>query len=1069
MATSNPTLYASSFGSSRSPPSTFHPISLRLSLHRALTHDLAGYVRERAAIEDAYVKSLERLASRLHSGPSAKETVFSELDAFNLDPLQTKLQLGTSLTQVQKTLELEVLELARIHKGWKDKIVQQVETPLEHSVNKGEWSRWTQEETRLRGDVKEYESLVDKVSKQQTKASKSSSKLLSTQSSLSSLGSSLTGSLPSFLTQSQALELAHVQLVKQALTQFGTFGADLARERMELGERLVETVLGVDEGLDAQEWALREGAKASAGGTPAARGEMGEFGQQTREREDSAADTDSLAASVTPAATRGDQLYPTSTTNNNQRERTTSRLSTAPPVAPLPLPTTANDDAQSINSTSNAQTPSKTKSKLGSKLSSLLGGGKKDKDKDKQRDRSSSIPNSARYSTFAPTNDAPPVPSSPSIRSGGGMPPPMERNQSNRSNGSDLLGGTAGGEGNGSFQAPLQPVPASDNSKRNSMFPSLSSNSSNNAGGGGGGMFRRQSRMNSIPDDYVQPSAPSVKNERRQGQGYGDGVPFVAEPSSIGAGGVDSDGFSVPPKGYDRAIGETTGSRNLMDDDDDDDDLNDRRPLGEKCVRISRSTGPALDSFRPSFANSVPKLNILPVSLGSPSIPPSSPVISQESEQERLAALSAIKNSLGAPPSSSSSVAGGLNRRTTARGRRSEASVPPPGSANRSSMLPSASPAVAGLSAAAGAGAVGAATVGVLERRETDDDVPLATIQQESRRKAPPPPSSASASSPTSLTSPTSPIASNVPIASSVNNPSRAMSILSTNSSIVTAGGGSSALRRADPFEGATTPGLRISIVEQVNVLMKNGEVQKVLVTGEIGVSYRPEDAGDESSPLTLRLSDHEQLEKTAPNSTYLAPATANGEFTLSRASLAAKGGQTVPVLKYQVKQASASARDLVPVFVKPTWRCEPTLTRIIVVYSHNPSFSIASSPASSPFGDDDGTDENALELSDLTLEVPFAPGQVSSFQSKPGAIGAHSPSNSGALTFQLPAPPSGGRDEAKLLVSAQTETAARVGNMNLKWRIAGQTIARVRVEVVGSARVAEVKREVESGKYIIA
>ncbi|GAA5964170.1 hypothetical protein JCM3765_005365 [Sporobolomyces pararoseus] len=1063
MADSNPTLYASSFNESRSPPSTFHPISLRLSLHRALTQDLSAYFHERSNIEEQYVKSLQKLSSRFdhqHSS-SSKDLIFSELDSFNLDPSTIDSQLGTSLNQVKKTLEQEVEQLIKSHSKWNKKLESTVEGPLRDSLTKRDWEKWGQEEKRFQGDIKEYESLVDKLSKAQTKSSKSSSKLLSTQSSLSTLGSSLTSSLPSFLNLSQSLEQSHVQLLKQSLTQYGTFSSDLGRDRMELGEKLVQQVLGIDESVEMTEWALREGMKASAGATGSSG--LNEFGTQEnqREREESnQTDNQSLANSSVAGGAGGaredsNTLYANST-SNNQRERTSSRLSTAPPVAPLPLPTTAQDDSRSINSSTT--TPSKSKSKkLGSKLSSFLGGGKKDKqEKEKEkRDRSSSIPNSSRYSSFNDSN-APPV---PTAASGGGAgtlspPPPMERSSSNRSNGSDgLMGGSAANEGNGSFQAPLQPTSPSDsNNKRNSLFPSLGGRTrSDSSGGGGGGLFRRGSRMNSIPDEYNE--TPTTNNNN---SGYGSGAPFVAEPNSMNegatGGGVDSEGFSVPPKGYDRAIGEGVSNRNLMDDDDDDD---------YEAEQNQRS---------------VPKLNILGVSTSSNnsnSIPslPASPVLPQESEEERLAALSAIKNSLGAPPSGSSSVAGGLNRRATARGRRSEAgSVPAPNRPH--SMLPSA----AGLSAAAGAAAIGGGVVGVgaLERRETDDDVPLATIQQEhqqqqqaatQRRKAPPPPSAPSAASPTS---PTFPATGATPIASSINNPSRAMSILSTNSSITPSVlGGGGALVRKDPFEGVTESGVRISIVEQINVLMKAGEVQKVLVTGEIGLSYRPTTDGQDEEPLVLKLTNHEQMEKTAPNSTYLTPTSStSNEFTLSKSSLLSKNGQTVPILKYQLRPTGS--KELVPLIVKPTWRCEPNLTRIIVVYSQNPSFSTFSS-SSSPFGDDE-TSSTMVDYSDLKLEVPFNQGQITSFQSKPPSIGTLSPTN-GSLVFSLPPPKSSSAAEEKLLVSAQTEgtEAARVGNMSLKWRVEGKTLGRLGVELIGGEGVKEVRRELESGKYIIA
>jgi len=108
---------------------------------------------------------------------------------------------------------------------------------------------------------------------------------------------------------------------------------------MELGEKLVVRVLGVEEGVEMQEWALREGAKASSGA--GARGglqSVDEFGQSGREREESGntvstgADSDSLPGAVASSTSRrDDQLYPTSNNsannNNYQRERTSCKPS----------------------------------------------------------------------------------------------------------------------------------------------------------------------------------------------------------------------------------------------------------------------------------------------------------------------------------------------------------------------------------------------------------------------------------------------------------------------------------------------------------------------------------------------------------------------------------------------------------------------------------------------------------------------------------------------------------------------------------------------------------------------
>lgn len=166
MADSNPTLYASAFQDSRSPPSTFHPISLRLSLHRALTQDLTDYFHERSLIEDQYVKSLQRLSSRLQTS-STKDAVFNELNSFEIDELQMNLQLGSSVNQVKKDLIKEVEDLSKSHDNWNKKVESQVQGVLQKTLNGGtsDWNKWTLEEKRLAGEIKEYEQLVDKLSK----------------------------------------------------------------------------------------------------------------------------------------------------------------------------------------------------------------------------------------------------------------------------------------------------------------------------------------------------------------------------------------------------------------------------------------------------------------------------------------------------------------------------------------------------------------------------------------------------------------------------------------------------------------------------------------------------------------------------------------------------------------------------------------------------------------------------------------------------------------------------------------------------------------------------------------
>lgn len=102
---------------------------------------------------------------------------------------------------------------------------------------------------------------------------------------------------------------------------------------MELGEKVVVKVLGVDEGTESEEWALREGQKA---GGARGQGITGEFGANNpqdnnsngaRMREESIAETvESERAQPTPSI-RTDNLNPSNTNNSSYtRDRTTCEL-----------------------------------------------------------------------------------------------------------------------------------------------------------------------------------------------------------------------------------------------------------------------------------------------------------------------------------------------------------------------------------------------------------------------------------------------------------------------------------------------------------------------------------------------------------------------------------------------------------------------------------------------------------------------------------------------------------------------------------------------------------------------
>lgn len=776
----------------------------------------------------------------------------------------------------------------------------------------------------------------------------------------------------------------------------------------------------------------------------------------------------------------------------------TAPLPPPPPAAPLPLPTTA-DDARST----------KEKRGLGSRLSTLIGGGGSGGNKS-SRDRASSIPNSARYADFSPSSSSstpppPPVPTlvatpssganataAPSSSSFERRPPSDDAN--------DLLGGNAMPGGGG--PAPLMPEPpqrqqsssASSTTKRKSLMP-------------GSGLFRRASKVN----DHDEPASASSLG----GYGGGGNNYLTAEPEeqdqeergSFGAQGgggggrrrqqdVDADGYSVPPQGYDRGIQETAAGRqrSLLDDDEDDDEQ-----FGQRCVlpllhfssspRASPTRTAGADSSHQSVripqqnsrASSVPKLSIVP------DVPSKagSPILPRESEAERLAALENVKNVLGSPNAGSAATMGGIGggagvgaagvaRRATARGRRGTGSASPQPQSQSSVPVPVPVPAPAL--------ATGGSQIPSMVERQDSDDVPLATVvQQKHRREPPPPPPSlnhhrdagAVAASSSLPASPAGSTFAPGPAAA----PNRTMSILSATSSVGAMSSSASTTmhhpNRPDPFADETSPGLRASIVETVNVLLKGGEVTRLLVTGEIGISYRSR-SGSVTAPgpsdLKVRLTGLDSLEKKAPNPALLLPGVGVGverdEFIISP-TITAHAGATTTVFKYQLLLPATTTPA--PVLVKPVWRCDPAQARAIVTYSVNGASPLFA-PASSPFGE--GEEEEsaaAVGIDDLKLDLTLTSGTITSFQSKP-ATATLSPSGK-SLTFSSLPTLSLASGDQKFLASLATDGQAAPGPVNVSWIVHGRTLGNVGIEIVegGEVDLVEVRRETVSGRYVAA
>lgn len=323
---------------------------------------------------------------------------------------------------------------------------------------------------------------------------------------------------------------------------------------MEAGERLLVNVLGVDEQVEMQTWALRESMRA--GGQSGSNGSVGaginEFGTNNSIREESIAEepAQSTLRAPVPERQRVPCKFDRARSSNAILTRgapTAISRTAPPPVAPLPLPV-----------------PSTTPSKSGGGLKSLF-----------KRDRSSSVASSSKYGNLnVPSNGSNSnvnlaSPSRPTERQSMDSRDSESVNQPEDAFGSlsqpsfDRQNSGSSYGGGSRMQAPMQPTRGASGSsngpsgskKRESLMPFAS-----------GGLFRRQSKITPTSN------SESPSQERRESDGGLDQPPTIQEGVAQTEGAaVDEEGYTLPPAGYDRDIGAApAGSSNLMDDDEDE-------------------------------------------------------------------------------------------------------------------------------------------------------------------------------------------------------------------------------------------------------------------------------------------------------------------------------------------------------------------------------------------------------------------------------------------------------------------------------------------------------------------
>lgn len=334
------------------------------------------------------------------------------------------------------------------------------------------------------------------------------------------------------------------------------------------------------------------------------------------------------------------------------------------------------------------------------------------------------------------------------------------------------------------------------------------------------------------------------------------------------------------------------------------------------------------------------------------------------------------------------------------------------------------------------------------------DDVPLA----EAARFRSSSPGPFVASPPGSITGPASPPAFR---------DSRSASVVSSSSSETTH---QLAQQAANPFgspslSGPTATGLRASITETVNVLIKGGVIQRAMVTGEVGLILRDVAPG----PVRFRVSHFDQFEKVAPNPSLLQNVPSSpGEYQF-QPGLFERQGERVVVLKYQL-QIPGDSKAFVPLQVTPQWRCEPNQTSFLLNYGVNPACTLlAASSDGSPFGSDDAPAK--IEQISFVAQVSASVGSV---QSRPEGEWVQSESK---MTWKVDDLALSSTEQSKILTRFvhDKDGANTVAPLAVRWIVKGRNVSGIRLEVVSAgapgsvSSFADIARTTVSGKFLAA
>ncbi|KAJ3025723.1 UNVERIFIED_CONTAM: hypothetical protein HDU68_006773 [Siphonaria sp. JEL0065] len=251
------------------------------------------------------------------------------------------------------------------------------------------------------------------------------------------------------------------------------------------------------------------------------------------------------------------------------------------------------------------------------------------------------------------------------------------------------------------------------------------------------------------------------------------------------------------------------------------------------------------------------------------------------------------------------------------------------------------------------------------------------------------------------------------------------------------------------------------TVVETVNVLIRDGSIEKLLLTGEISVTLPQYHSLPGNSKFKLSIHGTDAFEKFVANETFATiytggPAGNGLEVDLSKLASLAGVGATTQLAKYQVHVADDDVDFYAPVLANPVWKCDQSTASLLLAYEYNndliSKLNVGDVRILSTLGD--GGD---LKSAQMKPEGSFSQVRRSILWD----IGSLNSSSDGLATPNSD-------DPLKLIARIETSTQATPGTVAIQFKSVGGLLSGIDIDVSDENVVLnDVTKSVVSGKYV--